>query len=150
MPGTDELELYEGGCHCGAIGFAYRTALKPKEWPVRACQCSFCCAHGVLTTSDPNGTLEFFERIPTRLHTYRFGGKTADFLICGECGVYIGATTQVGGKPFGIINVRALQSVAAQLGEPQLMDYGTESPAERMARRAKRWTPIEAQRSSSP
>jgi hypothetical protein len=144
MSSTHELESYEGACHCGGIGFVYRTAVEPKEWPVRACQCSFCRAHGVLTTSDPNGSLEFFEHVPARLHRYQFGGKTADFLICSQCGVYIGATTQADGKLLGIINVRALESVLAQLSEPQAMDYGTETPAERLARRAKRWTPMSA------
>ena len=144
MPGTRVLRSYEGACHCGAIGFVYQTALAPEEWPVRACQCSFCRAHAALSTSDPMGALEFFERSPSRLHLYRFGGKTADFLICSDCGVYIGARTKAEGKPFGIINARALKSALSQLGEPQRMEYGNETSAERMARRAKRWTPLGA------
>lgn len=138
----DQLRSHEGACHCGAIGFVYRTAAEPQQWPIRGCQCSFCRLHAVLSTSDPDGTLEFVERVPARLHLYRFGGRTADFLICAECGVYIGARTQADGKAIGIINVRALRSAPSQLSEPQYMDYSHETAAERMARRAKRWTPL--------
>jgi hypothetical protein len=144
MAPVRELPSHEGTCHCGAIGFVYRTSLTLQDWPIRACQCSFCRTHAVLSTSDPDGSLEFFERVPARLHTYRFGGKTADFLICAECGVYVGARTLAEGKAFGIINVRALQSVLPHLSDPQAMDYADETMAERTARRARRWTPVSA------
>jgi hypothetical protein len=47
-----------------------------------------------------------------------------------------------GTKAFGIVNVRAVQSVVAQLPEGVPMDYENESLADRLARREKRWTPI--------
>jgi hypothetical protein len=40
--------LYQGECHCGAIGYTYRTELAPEQWPIRSCQCSFCRMHGEL------------------------------------------------------------------------------------------------------
>jgi hypothetical protein len=133
---------HEGACHCGAIGFAYRTALEPKDWPIRACQCTFCRAHGALSTSDPNGSLTFWEHVPATLNRYQFGRKTADFLICRRCGAYLGATMQSEGKSFGIVNVRWLQSVLEHVSAPQPMTYENEAQAERLARREKRWTPI--------
>jgi hypothetical protein len=49
---------------------------------------------------------------------------------------------QSGRKGFGIINVRALQSVPDRLPEAQPMDYDNEELPERTARRVHRWTPI--------
>ena len=51
-------EIHRGGCHCGNIRVAYRTAKPVAEWPIRACQCSFCRKHGVRATGDPDGLLE--------------------------------------------------------------------------------------------
>src|SRR5262245_13235631 len=136
------MRSHEGICHCRAIGFVYRTALEPRDWFIRACQCSFCRAHGALATSDPLGSLEFIEHVPGALNRYRFGRKTADFLICRVCGGYIGAAMQSGGRGFGIINVRVLPLPLEELREPQRMDYEGEESAERIARREKRWTPI--------
>src|SRR5688572_16101991 len=96
---VDSFELHEGHCHCRAIGFRYRTALAPKDWVIRACQCSFCRAHAALSTSDPAGTLEFME-YAAAAHRYQFGLKTADFLLCGNCGTYVGAMTRAGRTHF--------------------------------------------------
>ena len=138
LPGA----VHEGTCHCGAIGFEYRTAVEPQRWQVRACQCTFCRRHGGLTTSDPQGALEFIEHAPATLNRYRFGRKVTDFLICARCGTYVGATMQSGGKSFGIINVRMLPSLLERLKEPQPMDYEAEATTERIARREERWTPV--------
>jgi hypothetical protein len=100
--------------------------------------------HGALSTSDPAGSLEFVEHAPRALHRYRFGHKMTDFLLCRDCGAYIGATMQSGSAGFGIINVRILHELAGQLPEATPMEYQTESAAERRARREKRWTPLAA------
>jgi hypothetical protein len=84
--------VYEGSCHCGAIGFRYHSARDPGSWSVRACQCAFCRAHQALTTSDPEARIEFTAIRPALLSKYRFAQHTADFLVCSQCGVYIGAT----------------------------------------------------------
>jgi hypothetical protein len=134
---------YEGLCHCEAIGFAFRTAIAPETWAIRACHCTFCRTRGVLSMSDPAGSLQFVEHSPGTLHEYRFGHKTADFLICRNCGSYIGARMQSGDRAFGIINVRVLHSLAAQLPEPAPMDHDKEGTTDRLMRRESRWTPIE-------
>jgi hypothetical protein len=136
------MRSYEGACHCGATGFDYRTALEPEEWPVRACQCTFCRTHGALSTSDSLGTLKFFERTPAALNRYRFGLKTADFLICRHCGVYIGALLESPRGAFGIINVRALPALLERLKVAQPMEYESEGAADRTGRRESRWTPV--------
>jgi hypothetical protein len=135
-------ELHEGLCHCRAIGFRYRTALSPKNWVIRACQCSFCRTHAALSTSDPTGSLEFVEHAASSLQRYEFGLRTADFLLCRNCGAYIGARMRSERRHVGIINVRVLHPLVEQLPEAVPMDYETETVAERLARRKKGWTPI--------
>jgi hypothetical protein len=133
---------YEGRCHCGTLGFRYRTARIPREWSLRACQCSFCRAHAAVSTSDPAGTLAF--RLPDvgAVRLYRFGQKAADFLVCTNCGVYIGARIETPRGGFGIINVRALTALPGELPPPESMTYDGESAQQRQARREDRWTPL--------
>jgi hypothetical protein len=133
---------HEGACHCGAIGYRFHTAVAPFAWSIRACQCAFCRAHAALSTSDPAGRLEFFEHRPDSLHRYRFGLRTADFLLCRRCGIYIGAVIAIGGRRFGIVNTRALTVPDPAMAEPVPIEYEGEDVAARCARREARWTPV--------
>jgi hypothetical protein len=137
-----KLEAYEGHCHCGAVGFVYRTALSAGRWSIRACQCTFCRAHDALSTSDPQGELEFRAREPELLQRYRFGGRTADFLLCRRCGVYVGAQMAVQDRTLGIINVHALAEPPPELPAAATMSYDGETDLERRSRRMQRWTPV--------
>jgi hypothetical protein len=128
-----------GRCHCKAIGFEVETERPVAEWSVRACQCTFCRAHAALSMSDPNGALAFVEG--GTLVRYEFGLRTAEFLLCGRCGVYVGARTEIGGKWFGIVNVRALVDGPKDV-VVQAMEYDGETVETRNARRAQRWTPV--------
>lgn len=139
---TDKGVPYHGTCHCGAVGYLFRTVLPPGGWTLRACQCSFCRAHAVVTTSDPDGTLEFVTRDADALHRYRFGLHTADFLICRNCGVYIGAMMRAAQGRFGIINLHALRAPVVELSASSPREYGAEDALERNARRERQWTPI--------
>lgn len=136
------IEVYSGSCHCGAIGFSYRTHEPPAAWSVRACQCSFCRAHAGLTTSDPSGSVEFHEHRAGLLQRYRFGLRVTDFLLCRACGVYVGAEMETEAGRFGIINIHALCPIPESLGPALAMEYGSESTAERIERRTERWTPV--------
>lgn len=133
---------YLARCHCGALSARYRTAIPPSEWSVRACQCSFCRTHGSLSTSDPVGSLSFAVRPDERLQRYRFGGRTADFLICRECGVFIGARTGSAHGDLGVLNLVTLRPQPATLPPPTQIEFGNESPGERARRRAAVWTPL--------
>ena len=135
--------IYEGSCHCGALRFSFQTSLPVSAWRVRACQCAFCRARSALTTSDPAGRLRFAVSEPQALQRYRFGLRTADFLLCRSCGVYIGAQIETAHGAFGIINTRALSPHPEGLPAAAAADYGAESARERIERREKRWTPLE-------
>jgi hypothetical protein len=131
---------YRGSCHCQAIVYAYHTEQEPSTWTIRACQCTFCRAHGARTTSDPSARVEFTARNGDRLMRYRFGQGTTDFLICRQCGVYVGAQIHTPRGSFGIINVNALQAAPAGLSQAVPMDYGSETIEQRIARREQRWS----------
>lgn len=131
---------YQGRCHCGAVTYSYQTELAPQTWAIRACQCEFCHAHGATTASDPHGLVEFHVEKPERLRRYRFGHGITDFLVCAECGVYVGATTEVASAPLAIINVNALRPRPAGLREPVQTCHEGESVEERNRRRADSWS----------
>ena len=133
---------YRGICHCGAIGYAFRTESAPIDWPVRACQCTFCRSHDAMSVSDPYGSLEFFADDRAALNRYRFGLRTADFLLCRKCGVYIGALIETDQGRFGIINTNALAEAPAAFAPADPMDYDGEDAGARVSRRALRWTPV--------
>lgn len=137
------LRNFIGSCHCGALGFAFQTALPVARWSVRACQCRFCRAHGASTTSDPAGRLTFHAHRPESLQKYRFGLRTADFLLCRQCGVYLGAQIVTPGGVFGTVNALAMTPVPGELPGASPANYDSESSSERLVRREQRWTPVE-------
>lgn len=138
------MTSYLGHCHCGAIGFDFRTALLPPDWSIRACQCSFCRARDALSSSDPAGELRFTAAQPEHLQRYRFAMRTADFLLCRNCGVYIGAVIETANGRFGIVNTHALAVLLADIANVQPISYDAEQKAGRVARREDRWTPVTA------
>jgi hypothetical protein len=135
-----KAQEYLAHCHCGSLSARYRTAVPISAWNIRACQCSFCRAHDALSVSDPAGSLEFSARRPEYVQRYRFGSGQTDFLICSQCGVYVGA--RLTSEPFGIINALALMPIPADLPAAQPMNYAGESGSAKRARRASSWTPL--------
>jgi hypothetical protein len=136
------MSEYRGKCHCGDLGFVYRTGVDPKDWPIRACQCTFCRRHGALSTSDPRGAIDFRITRPESLIRYRFGRRTADFLICARCGTYVAACMESPRGRYAVLNVNVLEPRPADLAQPTPMNYEGETPEDRAARREERWTPV--------
>ena len=138
MPATEHV--FEGSCHCGAIGFSFRASEPPDRWEVRACQCSFCRSHGARTTADPTGTVSFrFDE--SQLHRYRFGLQSAEFLVCRTCGVYIAAMMTSPRGRFATININAIRAPLA-VADAIPVKYDEESLDQRQKRREERWTPV--------
>ncbi len=133
---------HEGGCHCGNLRFALETVHVIAALPLRACQCSFCRHHGACSTSDPQGRAQLTVRDSAKLIRYCFGLKTADFLICAACGVYVGATCEAGGATFLILNANTFDQCGEFTQAQTPMNYEGEDAAARLARRAARWTPL--------
>jgi len=137
------MKTYHGTCHCGGMSVAYQSAVPPAETEIRACQCAFCRMHASLTVSDPNGALRFGEKAPGVMRRYTFGLKTADYLLCGICGAYLGAVMRDRAvRAYGIVNIRVLADRAAFTRPERPAVYDGETVAQRIARRRARWTPL--------
>jgi hypothetical protein len=132
---------YAARCHCGRLRASFSTHRPPAQWSVRRCACSFCRAHGALWTSDPGGLLQLPDPTGTGLLVYRFGQRTADFLLCGTCGSLVAASMETGAARLGIVNVNAFDPAISALPAPNDVEYAPETPAGRIARRQLNWTP---------
>src|ERR1043166_2542056 len=109
---------YRGRCHCGGIHFAFES-----ERPLapRACQCSFCRKHAARTVSDPAGSARLVLGAGTQ--HYRFGESVSDVLLCGRCGVYVGAASEIEGRLYVTLNLNAFD-------DPRWALEGTRAPFE--------------------
>jgi len=137
------MQAYHGGCHCGALRVTFETALEPEAIQRRACQCSFCRSHGGVTVSDPNGAIRV-DASADRLVRYQFGLKVSDFLICGQCGVYVGAVFFDGDEAWGVVNVNALHERDSFKAPIDAISYDGETASSRGDRRKTKWTPVHA------
>ena len=132
---------YEGSCHCGAIQVRLTLSWSPHAAPVRACDCSFCRAHGARTVTDPDGLVEIRFHDSGKVHRYRFGLKTADYLVCKDCGVYVAAVADTDTGLKATVNVNALEDCASFDGQSPSVNYDGETAEARLGRRSAVWTP---------
>lgn len=143
---------FAGRCHCGNLEVIFEAGTPPQDLLVRSCTCSFCRRHGARCVSDPAGTVRLLMHDPGLLLRYGFGLRTADFLVCRRCGVYLGAVMAVGDAAVATINVNTFAPPHPFQREGVPMSHDAESEPERRARRAAGWTPVvafEAARSRS-
>ena len=125
-----------GHCHCGAIRITFET-----DWPFepRQCQCLFCRRHNVRMVSDPDGAVVL--TLGAETQRYRFASATTDYLICGRCGVYVGAVAEVEGRTYATLNLNAFDDPRLDLA-PTRVSYEGESAEQKAERRRRRWTPV--------
>jgi hypothetical protein len=129
------LQRHAGQCHCGAIRFGFETA---RPLAPRACQCRFCRRHGARTVTDPAGAA-LLALGPETLR-YRFGTGTSDFLICGRCGVYVGATADLDGQLYATLSLNAFDDPRLDLAGTAV-SYDDEDATGKADRRRLKWTP---------
>jgi hypothetical protein len=144
MRESKQMHRYQGGCHCGNLALVFEASAPLEMLGLRADQCSFCRAHGARNSSDPNGTILLSVRDAGALIRYRFGLRIADFLICGNCGVYIGALMEVDGSSWFTVNVNAFHPPPRDDFPIVPADYDGEDVPARIVRRKERWTPVSA------
>ena len=134
--------VLEGGCHCGVVAVRFATAEAVFDLPLLACQCSFCRKHGTRATADPLGEMTIMPRDTNALNRYEFNLKTAQYLVCRHCGVYLGAVCAAGDGERALVNVNCLadQSLFDRTATP--VDYAGETLDARLARRQRGWTPV--------
>lgn len=132
---------YQGQCHCGKVKASFETQKTPAELGVRTCQCAFCRRHGAVNISDPEGQV-VVDASRDDVNRYSFALRTADFLICRHCGVYVAAVMGEGARIVSTLNVAGLRIMDFLDIEEAPMEYGAETTEDRIARRYARWTPI--------
>lgn len=137
------MTVHTGGCHCGNIRLSFSTTLDPARIEIRACQCAFCTRHGSRAAADPDGRLTISVKDKARVQVYRFGLRTADYLLCRECGVYVAAICGDDDDARAIVIVNALDDRERFSREPIPVRYDAESREQRLARRRSVWMPIE-------
>jgi len=135
-----------GSCHCGNLQITFRTERPLEDLQVRACQCSFCRAHGARALSDPKGRATIVVGDDSRTNRYRFGLATADFVICKVCGIYVGAVMEHRGSTYCTLNVNVLRGDPFEGRTAQAVDYEGESAEARIERRTRVWTPCTVER----
>jgi hypothetical protein len=140
--GTGTLATHEGGCHCGNLRVRVRLTTVAADTPIRSCACSFCRAHGTRTLSDPAGQAVVAVSDISLAQRYRFGSRTADYLLCRGCGVYIGAVCETPSGARAVINTLCLNDRDRFTREAVRTDRDDETAEVRMARREATWMPI--------
>ena len=139
------MHTLRGHCHCGNLEVTMETSLQPEALPVRECQCSFCRRHRARTTSDPNGCVHIHAHAAEDLNRYRFGLRTADFLVCRRCGNYLAAVMNTAdGRSYAVVNINLMEAAPRFTQPPAAMTYDGETAAQRQARRIAKWTPVGA------
>lgn len=136
-----EMTKHAGGCHCGNIQLEFETGIDPGDFEIRACQCRFCRKHNTLATADPDGHLTITVDRPSDLQRYIFGLRTAEYLLCRTCGVYVAAIVDRESDPKALVIVNVLDNHARFDAEPEKSNYDLEDEPARLARRRAAWTP---------
>ena len=139
MPLAKEMVRLDGGCHCGQLRIEFSTGLDPASFTPRACDCSFCRKHGAAYISDPAGKLSVSFR-EGALRRYRQGSNTAEFLICGQCGVLVAVTFEHDSRTYGAVNIACLNERSG-FGSPVPTSPQALSPDEKVSRWLKLWVP---------
>lgn len=136
-------QSHSGGCHCGNIHLTFESAIDPADFEVRACQCHFCRKHNTLAVADPDGRLSVVVDRSSDLQRYVFGLRTAEYLLCRTCGVYVAAIVDADSHPRALVVVNALDDAGRFSSPPVPSNYDLEDAAGRTARRRAGWTPVD-------
>ena len=128
-----------GRCHCGNISFRLDWEPDPVEIPARSCDCTFCVKHGGTWTSYPAGRLEVAIEDPALVSRYEFGSKTATFHVCARCGIVPVVTSDLDGRTYAVVNVKAFENVDPAMLKPGPVSFDGEGVESRLARRKRNW-----------
>jgi hypothetical protein len=133
---------HAGGCHCGNLTLRLWLSKRPQDSGLRACACSFCRSHSTRTVADVEGRAELRAADWSLVEPYRFGSRTADYMVCRRCGVYVAAVCETTSGTRAVVNVNCLPDRAAFTSEPVVSEYDGETAETRLSRRAVNWMPI--------
>ncbi|MGO9452677.1 MAG: aldehyde-activating protein [Candidatus Binataceae bacterium] len=131
---------FSGSCHCGNIAVSFVTSIPLAKLKLRSDSCSFCTKHRARNATDPHGHLTITVHTRRDLRRYRFDLRTADFLLCKQCGVYVAAIMNFEGSSYATLNTNTLDARDRLKQESVPVDYIGETAAARRTRRAANWT----------
>jgi len=142
---------HRGGCHCGNIHMRLRLSNSPPDCLLRACACSFCRGHNTRTVADAEGLVEIRADDWSLVERYRFGSRSADYLVCRRCGIYVAAACETTAGTRAVVNVNCLDDRADFTSVPVIVNYDGETTEARLSRRANNWMPaVVLMRSDAP
>lgn len=133
------MPLFTGQCHCGNLRIEMEWPAGGGKIPARACGCDFCTRHGAAWTSHPAASLRIEIDDSGFARRYRFGTGTADFHLCGVCGVPVAATSDIGGRLYAVANVNVLGNIDTSQLDRSSSNFDGETTETRLARRRERW-----------
>jgi hypothetical protein len=131
--------LIRGKCHCGNIGFSLKWEPDPTEIQARMCDCSFCVKHGGVWTSNPRGSLEIRIQDRSLVPGYEFGTKTAQFHVCGRCGIVPVVTSRIDDRLYAVVSVNAFEGIDPAMIRKAPASFDGEGTDSRLARRKRGW-----------
>ncbi len=131
--------VIHGSCHCGNISFDFDWGAEPREIPTRACDCSFCVKHGGVWTSSAKGSLRIQVKEPALVSQYSFGTHTAQFHVCGRCGIVPFVTSEIDGGLYAVVSVNAFHDVDPSFLRRAPISFDGEDVDSRLARRKRHW-----------
>ena len=103
--GSRPMQLYAGGCHCGAVRFEIST-----DFPeLTTCDCSICRKKNALMVKVHESQFRLLTDAAA-LSEYQFHTRTARHYFCTTCGIYPFHRKRVTPDFFGI-NVYCLDNV---------------------------------------
>lgn len=132
--------LLRGGCHCGKVKVEFGTAISPKDFTPRVCDCSFCLKHGASYISDPDGSLSIEAKGVDTISEYRQGSENARFLVCRCCGVLVAVVFDDDAGSYGAVNSRCIED-GVVFGASQVVSPQKLGGEEKRRRWVKLWTP---------
>ena len=98
-----------GGCYCGNISYSAELENSPSSYKPRSCDCDFCTTHEASYISDSTGKLKLEIKGEKEISRFKQGSGIAEFLICKNCGVVVGAYYEEGEILYGAINSKSVR-----------------------------------------
>jgi hypothetical protein len=137
------MPTFVAHCHCRNVEVRFETHKPATEIQPHSCQCTFCTRHRSRTVADRQGRATIRVRDETQLSRYQWGTRSAEFLVCRNCGGYAGAVMTSGARKYMVVNVNLVDD-PSQFTQPAVpVNYDAETPEERRKRREAVWTPAE-------
>ena len=136
-----EMTPINGSCHCKNICFVLRWPDPDTEIPVRMCGCTFCKKHGGSWTSHRDSDLAIAIDDESLVSKYRFGTKTADFVVCSVCGVTPLVLCEIEDTLYAVVNVNTFEDADRISYSSSMTDFDGEDTGSRLERRKRNWIP---------